>query len=768
MKFKIIAGVLCLLLALPVLSQTKRLTVSGTIKDASSGEDLIGATVYIPEISNGAISNVYGFYSLSMEPGTYTMMVTFVGYQPQKHTVKLENGNMVMNIRLQAAMGTLQEVVITADHVAEKVQSTQMGEIRLPVSQIKRLPTFGGETDIIKVVQLMPGVKRGSEGQNTVLVRGGTGADNLILLDEAVVYNVSHLFGFFSVFNNSVLKDVSLFKGGFPAQYGGRISSIMDIRMKEGHQQQVKGAGSIGILSSNLAIEVPIIKNKMSFLASGRRSYIDQVFNLTAGKNTLPYYFYDANFKLNYAFSDKDRLFVSGYFGDDIFKVSTEAETDEEGNVFGGGRTGFMIGNRTNTIRWNHIFNAKLFSNLSLINTRFRYNIEAAFPGNNFYTKSQIDDWGAKMDLNYYHRPGSTVKFGASAVHHNFRPNTIQSAGDISEFIKSSEGKKISNAEMGIYGNHELDLDSVFKFNYGLRLSGLATKGKFYQGVEPRATFTWLATPKGSVKLNYARMYQYLFLVTNSSVALPTDLWYPVTANLKPMNSDQVAIGYHHNLDRIQSLFTVEAYYKWMRNLVELNEGTVVFLKDDFESELVTGKGEAYGLEFFLQRSSGKLTGWIGYTLSWSWRHFDKINQGKPFLAKYDRRHDFSLVASYDIGKRIAISGVWVYATGQRFTPITGNYMMPGPTFNLDILPIYPEKNSLEMPASHRLDLTVAIKPRPSRKSFYSEWQFGAYNVYNRAQPYKVEVVPDDKGGFKYQAKGLFGVIPFVSYNFNF
>lgn len=749
-------------------SQNTQFSISGTVRDAKSGEDLIGALVYVSGTNIGINSNAYGFYSLTLPAGEVKIKISYLGYQSQEKILILDK-NIVLNVRMEPLSEKLDEFIVTSNYAEEQVKGTQMGQINIPIAQIKKLPTIGGEADILKVIQLLPGVKRGAEGQNSIMVRGGTGADNLILLDEAVVYNVSHLFGFFSVFNNSVIKDMSLYKGGFPAQYGGRLSSIMDIRMKEGNMQKYQVAGSIGLLSSSLSIEIPIIKNKMSFLASARRTYIDKLFDIAVGKNTLPYYFYDANFKLNYILSDKDRLFISTYLGDDIFKLSIEEEDGVE-NPLEVANTGFTIGNKTATARWNHVYNAKLFSNLSLIYTNFRYDIEASLPGTSFFTKSQIEDIGTKMDFNYYHKPGSMIQFGAQTTFHQFKPNTIQTTGLISDFLKDSEGETLSNLELGVFINHEYTIDSLWKINYGLRLSGLSTKGRFYPGIEPRATVSYQPSKNSSFKLNYARMYQYLFLITSSSLTLPTDLWYPATENLKPMFADQIAIGYNYNFEKIQTLITVEAYYKWMNNLIDMREGSVVFLKNDFEDQLITGKGTSYGVEVLVQKSLGKFSGWIGYTLSWSWRKFDELNGGKRFLAKYDRRHDLSIVASYDITKKISVSAVWVYATGNRFTPIIGSYIMPDPSLTgITVLPIYAEKNSYELPAAHRLDITVSIKSHLLKRYNYTgEWQFGAYNVYNQAQPYKVEIVQDESGNFKYQAKGLFGMIPFISYNFKF
>lgn len=738
-------------------------TVSGFISDSANGEMLIGASVFAKGTTKGAAANVYGFYSLTLPAGTYTFVYSYVGYKQKEISVTLSQDTKT-DVKLSSTTVVNKEVVIKADRNQDQVTSTQTSAISIPIDKVRTIPTIGGETDIIKVIQLMPGVKRGGEGQNQMFVRGGSGDDNLILLDEATVYNVSHLFGFFSVFNNDALKDITMYKGGFPAQYGGRLSSVMDIRMKDGDQNHFHGTGGIGLLSSHFTVEGPIIKNKCSFLLSGRRSYIDKVFKLAYGQNVLPYYFFDANLKLNYNVNDNNRIFFSSYYGDDVLAAKTEGDS----SFFDGG---FKLGNFTTTARWNHTFNPQLFSNISLIHTRFRYDVEAHIPGNSFLTQSRISDYGVKDDYSYFINPDNTVRYGISYTMHIFRPNVVSTSGEISDYLRSREGEKVFTNEVGLYYNQELRVDSNVRINYGMRLSALATTDAFYFSPEPRFSATWNFKRTQSFKFSYSRMTQYLHLVSSSSIALPTDLWYPVTKNVKPLYCDQVAFAYNYNAEKIQTLFTVEAYYKWMQNLIEYREGAVLVLNDNYEKELVKGNGHAYGFEFFAQRTEGKLTGWIGYTLSWSIRQFPDLNHGNPYFAKFDRRHDFSIVATYEFTKRFSISAVWVYSTGQRFTPVTGDFLMPDASLSqVNILPIYSDKNAVQLPAAHRLDINFVMKSRLNRKwmRWTGEWQIGAYNVYNRAQPYKINVVPDGNGGYKYQAVGLFGFIPSIAYNFKF
>lgn len=738
-------------------------TISGTVYDSISGETTIGSLVYIKGTTTGTATNVYGFYSLTLPEGKYDIVISYLGYATQNKTIDLKS-NITLNVQLKSSENTLTEVVVSAEGNREKeqVRSAQMSTIYIPIEKIKNIPTIGGETDIIKVMQLMPGVKRGGEGQNNMYVRGGSGDDNLILLDEAVVYNVSHLFGFFSVFNNDALKDVNMFKGGFPAQYGGRLSSVMDIRMKDGDMQKFHADGGIGTLSSHLTLQGPIIKDKMSFLISGRRSYIDQLLKLLyKGQNVLPYHFYDTNCKLNYKLSDKDRFYFSFYYGDDILKSSS---------AFLDG--GFQLGNNISTMRWNHLYNEKLFSNLTFIHTRFRYSIDAQAPGNSFSARSRISDLGFKYDFSYFKNTRSSIKYGVHFTNHSFRPNVVNSAGEISEFVKSTEGKLIATQELVVYANHEFDITEKTKLNYGLRQSFLLTqKGRLYFNPEPRFSVSYSISDKQSLKFSYSRMVQYLHLVSNSTITLPTDLWYPVSNRIEPQQSDQLAAGYNYLFDKIKTMVSAEAYYKRLYHLIEYREGANLILNDNYEDELVAGNGEAYGFEFFVQKTSGRFSGWVGYTLSWATRKFDALNHGKRYFATYDRRHDLSIVGSFDFTKRFSTSFAWVYATGQRFTPVTGSFVMPNSSLtNVDMLLIYADRNSGILPASHRLDISFIIKSRLNRKhlKWTGEWHLGAYNFYNRAQPFRVEVQTREDGSAHYVARGLFGFIPFVAYNFKF
>jgi len=771
--------ILLLLFFLPVTASfSQTTTLSGSIKDADSGELLLFSSIHIKEIETGTVSNEYGFYSLTIENDkiagdSVEVEFSFVGYDTYR--IKVKKGQVHrLDIELGETANQLDEVVVVAEasRQQKKINSTQMSEIRLPMKQIARIPSIGGEVDVMKVIQLMPGVSRGTEGTTGMFVRGGDADQNLVLLDEATVYNVGHLFGFFSVFNSDAIKDMTIIKGGFPANYGGRLSSILDIRMKDGHDQKIHGQGGIGILSSRITLEGPVIKEKMSFLFSARRTYIDQFLKVVSrGKDELPYYFYDINAKLNFTLSDKDRLFYSMYLGDDVLNYS-ESEEDQESSSASILDFGFNLGNITNTLRWNRIYNEKLFSNVSLISTNFNYDIRGNFFSNNVLVRSTIQDVGAKGDFQYYQSSRKILKFGASVIHHIFRPNVVSTSGEISEFLKSRKGQNIDFQELGIYGNYEYDLiENRLKMNGGLRFSGAIVSHKFYTGLEPRLSMKYSLNEKSSLKGSYSRMKQYMHRVSSSTITFPTDLWYPITSKVLPQRSNQLAMGYNYLFEKAKTLIEVEGYYKWMRNLIEFKPGAILILNDDFEEEIVQGDGTSYGLEVLVKKEEGKFNGWIGYTLSWSKRQFDELNQGVAFFAKYDRRHDVSLVVNYDITKRWMLSAVWVYATGSRFTPKIGQYVMPNPTLTgIDVNPIYAGMNEVILSPSHRMDLNLVLKSK-KKKRFESEWHFGAYNVYHRAQPFYVEIVPleeEGKIGYKYQQPALFGFIPAIAYNFKF
>ena len=748
---------------------TQNYTISGYIRDDQSGEDLIGATIYCKELKKGAVTNAYGFYSLTLPAGTYNVEISFIGYEPQ--TIKIDPSSQTsITFKMKPASMELKAVEVFADPSRDIMESSRMGTIKIPVMQISKIPCILGENDVIKVMQLMPGVSQSGAGNASMLVRGGDADQNLILIDEAPVYNVSHLFGFMSVFNTDAIKDVEMIKGGFPASYGGRLSSVMDVHMKEGNMNEFHGTGGIGLLSSRFTFEGPIIKDKMSFTVSGRRTYIDQVLKLTG--TDLPYFFYDFNAKVNYKFSDKDRLYFSSYFGRDVLRYSQDVANDTSTLALGTSAMhfGFSLGNNTNTLRWNHVFSDKLFANISFIHTRFDYDVGGDFMNNSILIRSKINDLGVKADFTYYRSPENKLKFGGSITNHNFRPNFVSTQGMISDYLKSKEGALLNSQEFAFYVLDEYDISPEWNINAGFRMSGDVSHGAFYLGPEPRLATRYRVGEKNYFKAGYSRMFQYIHRISSSSVSLPTDLWYPVTASVKPQQANQVALGYSRDVSKFKSIFEVELYYKWMSNLIEFREGTSLILNDNFEKDLLTGTGESYGMEFLLQKKDGKLTGWVSYTLSWATRHFDELNNGEVFYAKYDRRHMLNIVTQYELSRRWDLSVIWVYYSGSRFTAQIGQYVMPNAGFtSFDVVPIYTTRNAVQMSPTRRLDINFTLKPNPDKKhKFKSEWQFGIYNFFNRTSPYRVDIVPTNLGGYEYVQNGLFGSIWSVAWIFKF
>ncbi|GAB4408276.1 MAG: TonB-dependent receptor [Bacteroidia bacterium] len=759
---------LCFFLAVYSIAPAQSLTLSGYVRDNASGEALAGAAVRVMALQRGTFANSYGFFSLTLPPGDYEVIFSYVGYTPDTQQVALTGtAPQAIEIRLKEFVATVDEVVISAAKRAneEAVRSPQMSVINLNVKDVRLVPVLGGETDILKVMQLLPGVTKGGEGSTSILVRGGDPDQNLILLDEAVVYNVSHLFGFFSVFNPDALKDINLLKGGFPAQYGGRLSSVIDIAMNEGNMRSYHVKGGIGLLSSRLTVEGPIVKDKASFIVSGRRSYIDQVLRLV--NVPVPYYFYDLNLKANYIIDDKNRLYLSGYFGDDVLYTPREVQDGADSLGFGEVGFGFRLGNFTSTLRWNHLYSPRLFSNTSLIFTRFKYDINGQFAGNSLFVGSQVRDVGIKQDFSFYRSPEQTIRFGAQLTGHQFRPNVISTQGDISQIIDDRPASPIPAFEWAVYGSHDWELTPRLRINYGLRVSGAFVPGRAYVRPEPRASAVWVLSETHSFKIGYNRMAQYLHLVSSSTVALPTDLWYPVTATVKPQHADQIAGSYTWHIQPAGVLLTVEGYYKRMNNLTEYREGANLILNDNFEAELLQGEGEAYGTEVLLKRDEGRLTGWIGYTLAFSRRYFEELNGGEPFWARYDRRHDLSVVLIYKLLPRLSASAVYSYLSGARFTPQIGQYFVPNPSLTgVEIIPIYSARNAVRLTAAQRVDVSLAWRTNKSTRRLKSELSLGCYNLLNQPTPIRVNIQPQPDGSLSYTQPSFLGRVLSAGWNF--
>ena len=760
-----------LLISIPVSAQ-KKFTVSGNVKDAATGEILIGATITLNKTSTS--SNNYGFYSLTAPEGSYILSVTYVGYAPAAYTIALTE-NKVVDVALNPK-AELQEVVINA-HARnnDNVVSPQMGVEKLDMSQINNVPVLLGEKDILKTLSLLPGVKAASEGNTGFYVRGGASDQNLILLDEATVYNASHLFGFFSTFNSDAIKDVSLYKGGMPAQYGGRLSSVLDIKMDEGNNQNYVVQGGLGLISSRIKLEGPIVKDKGSFMISARRTYLD-LFLKASSDSTVKgsqLYFYDINAKANYHFDDKNVLYLSGYFGKDVLGLK---------NTFG-----TNWGNSTGTLRFNHIFNSKLFSNTSLIYSNYNYDIQSYLPGNNFNAVSQITDLDFKEDLQYFISNSHTIKFGVDALHHNLAPGSITADGNSSFNDKTIERRY--GLETAAYISDEWHATDKLSLLYGFRLSDMFLFGpgtfstydaagntitsntynsgqivKSYFNPEPRFSASYSLTSETSIKASYNRNTQNIHIISNSTSSTPTDLYVISSNNIKPEIADQFSTGYFRNFNDNMFEFSTEVYYKWLQNQIDYKNGAQLILNQDVESQLVYGTGRAYGIEFFLKKKYGKFNGWLGYTLSRTERKFAAINNGDYYPATQDRTNDVSAVGIYQFSKRWSFSSTFVYGTGNPVTYPNGKYEINGLTTFY-----YSQRNANREPANNRLDLGATLEGKPHKK-YHSSWTFGIYNVYNHRNPYAI-TFRDSKtnpGTTEAVETSLFGRVPSVTWNFKF
>ncbi len=776
-------------------------TLSGHISDSKSGEMLIGAQVYFPSIKQGTSTNNYGFYSITVPKGVYIVEFKFSNLDPFSKEFNL-NSDTVYNHEFTSKDQALQEVVVNAKK-GSNVKDTKIGQMELGIDVIKLLPAFMGEVDVLKSIQLLPGVSSVSEGGQGFYVRGGGPDQNLVLLDEATVYNASHLFGFFSVFNSDAVKSVNLIKGGMPANFGGRMSSVLEVNMNEGNNKRFKVKGGLGLISSRLTIEGPLKKNKGSFIISGRRTYIDVLMKPFISKSSgfagTSYFFYDLNFKANYRLGPKDKIFLSGYYGKDKFS-------------FNDAKNGFSVnmpwGNGIAALRWNHVFGQKTFMNVSSTITDYQFSFGSKADQFSFNLFSGVRDIGGKVDFSYYPNNRHKIKYGLDYTHHTFTPTSVAVSQADTKF-DTGLAQRLFSHETAIYALDDFDLNSRIRVNAGLRYSMYQQVGpftryvkgfmnapdstivykkgdliKFYNGLEPRLSFRFLLNEKSSIKVGYSYNYQYVHLTSLSAVSLPTDIWYPSTSLAKPQKGWQLTAGYFRNFlnDKIET--SVEVYYKGMNNLIEYKEGALPQdnVKDNTDNLLTFGRGWSYGAEFFIKRTFGKLTGWIGYTLAKTERQFAALNYGKPFPAKYDRRHDLSVVASYKLSDRWVFSSTFIYATGNTLTLPTAWYVQ-----DQNLLFDYGARNSTRMAPYHRLDLGATFYGKTYKtitneetgevskvkKKCKSNWSFSIYNVYNRANPFFLYI--DSKGtllggDFKLSVKqvSLFPIIPSVTWNFEF
>ncbi|MDA3822837.1 MAG: TonB-dependent receptor [Bacteroidales bacterium] len=753
-----------------VFSQNKY-TIAGEIRDAETGENLIGATVYIENTAQGVISNTYGFYSITLKEGFYNLVISYIGYEGERRALRLE-ADMDLNIQLRPSQTVLEEVTISAQRADHNVSSTDIGVENLSLESLAKVPVFMGEKDILKTIQLMPGISTISEGSSGYSVRGGSVDQNLILLDEAPVYSASHLLGFFSVFNADALKDGKIYKGGIPANFGGRASSVLDIQMKDGNNQKVATSGGLGLISSRLTLEGPITKSNGSFIVSGRRSYADLVakgFGIIEDNVTL--YFYDLNVKMNYKIGDKDKIFLSGYFGRD---------------EFGFEQFGTSWGNVTGTLRWNHLYGKRLFGNTTFIYSNFDYGFNF---DETFKLSSGIEDLGLKQDFTLFINPENTMKFGLNSTYHTFNPGEIQSAEGDSIFDIDIVLAKKQAIETGAFISNKTTFNSRISAEYGVRYSMFNQLGEGmhyvyndfneridsisydkgevmtnYKAFEPRISANYRLSDKSSVKASYNRMAQYLHLLSNSTSGQPTDTWVPSTVGIEPVKVNQYSVGYFRNFFDNKVEFSLEGYYKQMYNIIDYEDGAEVMFNEDVEADILSGEGRSYGLEFYLKKKYGKFSGWVSYTLSNTENIIEGINYGKWYPSSYDKTHDLALVANLEFTERLSLSASWIYYTGNAVTFPSGKYVYDGKPVSY-----YTERNGYRMPDYHRLDLNLHLDGKNKRK-VKSSWDLSVYNAYHRYNAYVIsfresEINPGTTEAVKL---ALFGIVPSIRWNFKF
>lgn len=773
---------------------SRQFTISGYVRDSDSGEDLISANVYDKKSLKGTVTNTYGFYSLTLPEGKIVLKFSYVGYVEETRELDLTS-DIEINIMLKPSVA-LKEVEILATRAEQIENRSQMSRIDVPIQQIKKIPALMGEVDVMKVLQLLPGVQGGTEGQSGIYVRGGGPDQNLITLDGVPVYNVSHLGGFFSVFNADALRNVTLYKGGFPARYGGRLSSVIDISMKEGNNQKLHSEGSIGLITSRLTIEAPIIKNKTSFIVSGRRTYVDALLKplialanagSTGPKTDLTLYFYDLNAKINHVINNKHRIYLSAYTGKDILAIGAKEGT--RGNAdFYNSTGGITWGNLTSAARWNWQVSNKFFTNTTLTYSQYQYNsnLEIEQPidksgkteRQGLRSGSGIQDWSAKFDADYVPNPNHYVKMGLSATNHSYSPGAVQiKFGSANDKVDTTLGsKKLYANEFAAYAEDDFTFGAL-KMNAGLHASAFAVEGTFYSSLQPRIGINYLLSNNVGLKASFCTMRQYINLLTNEGLGLPNDIWVPSTAAIKPQDAWQAAVGVAKTMWEEYEC-SIEGYYKQMKNVLAYKAGaSFLGVSKDWQEKVIQGDGEAYGTELLIQKKKGRLNGWIGYTLSWNWRQFDALNGGFRFPFRYDRRHDLEMVANYQLNPVWSLSGTWVYSTGNAFSLDNivynstfennwSNVFNPGKSTLVDIS--QPSaKNAIRMQPFHRLD--IGIQYTKKKKRIESTWSFGAYNFYNRKNPFFVYSRFDStKNKEVYRQVGLFPIVPNIAWSFKF
>lgn len=778
------------LLSSVILSAQQKVTLSGYVKDKQTGEGMIASTVLVKELGVGATTNEYGFYSISIEPGTYTIVYRFIGYETFSETIDLSK-DITKNVELGPSETMLETVEITAEKKDENITSVEMSVEKLDIKQVKKIPQLLGEADIIRTIQLLPGVSTVGEGATGFNVRGGNIDQNLILLDESPIFSSSHLFGFFSVFNADAIKDVKLYKGGIPAKYGGRLSSVLDIRQKDGNSKQFGATGGVGLLFSRLTLEGPIVKDKISFIASGRRSYFDlffPLFNNEAIQNSA-LYFYDLNGKINWTINDNNRVFISAYSGNDVFDLNGEFAT--------------RWGNQTVTARWNHLFTEKLFSNFTLLYSDYKYQLGVPEGTFAFDWQARIENYQFKADFSYFPNPNNKIEFGWQSVYFKFSPGKVESL-EGNDFDFSFTVPSIPALETAVYLSNEQKIGTRLTLSYGLRYSAFAQLGEgtvfeypngqpidpedpgtviapidstiysagdiveLFHGAEPRFSVNYQLNEVSSVKASYNRMRQYIHLISNTTAATPVDIYMPAGRYIPAAISDQIAVGYFRNFFNNEYESSIELYYKWMNDIVDYKDNAELLLNETLETEVLAGDGRAYGAEFQFKRKRGKLTGWVSYTLSRAEQQVDLVNQGDWYRSNWDKLHDVSVVLSYDFNEAWNVSSNFAYMTGRPFTAPDARFQ-----YGQIITPVYSERNGDRMPDYHRLDLsaTYTFKVEMENREPELSLAFGVYNAYARKNAYSIFFRQNEDDPTITEANQLSiyaTAIPYVTLNFKF
>lgn len=750
-----------------------RFTVNGYVKDSQTGEMLVGATVLVTGTGTGTITNAYGFFSISLSPGSYVLQFDFLGY---KAFDKRVSGSQRITVELEPDVQTISEVEIVGEAGNSSSRFPLLGLEKMESSAIRSMPVLFGETDPLKAIQMLPGVSATSEGSSNFTVRGGNPDQNLLLLDEAIVYNAGHLLGFFSVFNNDAIKDLELYKGDLPASAGGRLASVLDVRTRDGNMNRFSGIAGLGLISSRLTLEGPIVKEKASFLASGRRTYLDLFLPLSGNEdlkdNAL--FFYDLNMKLNWIAGEKNRFFLGGYLGRDVFRDDI-ARLD--------------FGNNTFTFRWNRLLSPKLFANITLVNSRYDYFIGTSEEDfQDMEWRSQLKDYMAGLDFSWYPLPASTVRFGAQVIKHQIEPGLVSGVDEASIF-NEIELPTSNSLESGIYLSNSVEISPRFVLRLGLRYSLFQNMGEgrifefdddyevvdtldykqgeifnTYHGLEPRAGLSWLLSKRTALKVSYSKTRQYIQLASNSTSSTPLDIWFSASPNVKPQVSDQVSMGFFHTTRNGLFESSAEVFYKKMQNTIDFKDHPDLILNETLERELRPGKANAKGVELMTRWNTALFNGWIGYTWSRSERQSEDINNGVTYLSPYDHTHDFSVFLNYQLFPRVRVSANWVYYTGSPVTLPVGRFDIGG-----EVVALYSQRNAERMPDYHRLDLSMTIGSK-KRSGWQGEWALSIYNAYGRKNAWAINFVDDEENryGIKAEKTYLFSVVPSVSYNIKF